>query len=76
VAYEVAGVRVEQVKQMNGSPLWAVRNAGNVLSIAGQWECEPMSSSRDDEFIARCRFPNAKAAIDAARARADEGAEG
>jgi hypothetical protein len=45
-----------------------VRLNGNVLNKAGDWEWEPMPSSRDDEFLSRCRFETAEQAIAAARA--------
>jgi hypothetical protein len=35
---------------------WAVRRAGDCLTRDGTWEYEPMPSSRDAAFYARCRF--------------------
>lgn len=35
---------------------YVVRRAGDCLSKTGEWEYEPLPSSRDEEFIARCRF--------------------
>lgn len=61
-------VRVEAAQQMYGPDLWAVRRHGNCLNKQGEWEWEPMPSSRDDEFMARCRFASAQEAIDAAMA--------
>lgn len=49
-------VRIEQCRQMDGSILYAVRQTGCCLSRTGEWEREPIPSSRDDEFLARCRF--------------------
>ena len=47
---------------------WAVREGGCVLSKSGEWETEPIPSSRDDEFLARARFSSAEnAAIIAKR---------
>lgn len=48
----------------DGSPLsWCVRRAdGAVLAKDGEWEYEPLPSSRDDEFIARTRWPTARTA--------------
>lgn len=46
---------------------YAVRDGGMVLSIDGQWEFEPMPSSRDDAFYERFRFKtfeDAQKAID------------
>jgi hypothetical protein len=59
--------RVEAARQKDGSVLWAVRRFGDCMSRAGEWEHEPLPSSRHDAFIARCRFPSAEAAIAAAR---------
>jgi len=46
---------------------WAVSNGTSVLNTDGEWEWEPMPSSRDDDFIARARFTFAEAVT---RARA------
>lgn len=51
--------------------VWAVRKSGWCLNRDGEWEYEPIPSSRDDEFFARCRWtldealPAAQAARDA-----------
>lgn len=65
-------VRVERARQMQGPALWAVRCFGDCLNKSGGWEFEPMPSSRDDEFLARCRFasmPEAMQALTESRAR-------
>ena len=49
-------VRIEAAKQMDGSTKWAIRSRGSVMGITGEWEWEPLPSSRDDEFMMRCRF--------------------
>lgn len=56
--------------------VWAIRKLGHhVLNHDGQWEIEPQPSSRDDEFMARCRFtlmaalPAADAAMRKLRSR-------
>lgn len=36
--------------------MWAVRQSGFCLAKDGDWECEPIPSSRDEEFYQRCRF--------------------
>lgn len=56
--------RIEAAKQRDGSVKWAVRRDGSCLARDGMWEYEPMPSSRDDEFMARCRFSS----VDEARA--------
>jgi hypothetical protein len=49
-------VMIERCRQRDGSYKYAVRQAGAVMSKIGNWEHEPIPSSRDDEFFARCRF--------------------
>lgn len=51
--------------------MWAVKWSGNNLSKDGEWEYEPIASSRDDEFYARCRFDTFEDAMQAARAAID-----
>lgn len=57
-AYEVDdGVQIVACKQRDGSRLWAVRaDTGWVLNKQGEWEVEPMPSSRSDAFLRRCRY--------------------
>src|SRR5436190_3642713 len=46
---------------------YAVRDGhGQCLNSYGEWESEPMPSSRDDVFYERCRFRSLGAAIIAA----------
>jgi hypothetical protein len=49
-------IRIARARQMDGSVKWAVRNRGACLNKSGEWEYEPMPSSRDEAFLARCRF--------------------
>lgn len=65
-AYQLPHCKVEVAKQKDGSTLWAVRTFGDCLNKRGEWEYEPLPSSRDAEFIQRCRFATARDAIDAA----------
>lgn len=58
-------VRIEEALQREGPPLWAVRRFGNCLNKDGEYEYEPMPSSRDDDFYARCRWPTPQAAYSA-----------
>jgi hypothetical protein len=60
-------IKVERVQQLEGHDLWAVRRNGDCLNKDGEWEWEPLPSSRDDEFIKRCRFASHTEAIDAAK---------
>jgi hypothetical protein len=66
---EFGAVKIEECGQIEGPPLWAVRKNGNCMSKDGRWEYEPMPSSRDDEFLARCRFASAQEAYSAMAAR-------
>lgn len=62
-----AGFDIIRTEQRTGPAKWKVFNGGYCLTKVGEWEWEPMPSSRTDEFIERCRFNSAKEAIDAAR---------
>lgn len=42
---------------------YAVRRHGRCLNKSAEWEYEPMPSSRDDEFYARCRFDSFQEAL-------------
>lgn len=57
--------KIEEAPQVAGPALWAVRRLSFCLNKDGQWEYEPMPSSRDDEFLARCRWPTVEAAYGA-----------
>lgn len=51
----------------DGTPIaWAVRESGSVLNKNGQWEHEPLPSSRCDAFLERTRWPTALEAAEAA----------
>jgi hypothetical protein len=65
--------RVERAQQIEGPDKWAVRQGGNCLSKAGEWEWEPMPSGREDDFLERCRFDTAQDAIAAAIRNLGEG---
>lgn len=63
----LAGTRVEDCLQPDGSSRWAIRSGGNVLNRDGEWELEPMPSSRTDDFFDRCRWPSLAEAVAFAR---------
>ena len=46
---------------------WAVRRNSSCLAKDGEWEYEPIPSSRDDEFYARCRFDSLEQAMAAVK---------
>jgi hypothetical protein len=49
-------VVIDTCKQINHTTLYAVRQLGCCLNSDGEWEREPIPSSRTDEFLARCRY--------------------
>ena len=59
-------ILVHRTRRPDGPPLWVVRLNGDCLNKSGQWEWEPLPSSRDDAFLDRCRFDSHTAAIYAA----------
>lgn len=57
---------LEAAVQRDGSVLWAIRRmGGSCLNKKGEWEYEPMPSSRTAAFFKRCRWPTAEAAYQA-----------
>lgn len=54
-----SGITIE----WRGLDKWAVCNGGNVLNKSGEWEYEPLPSSRDDAFMERTRFKSPDEAI-------------
>jgi len=54
---EFIHVTLDRVYQLPGIPdKWAIRDSGCCLNKDGEWEYEPIPSSRDDDFMRRCRF--------------------
>ena len=49
-------VTLDRYEQMEGPDKWAIKMGSHVLNKYGQWEYEPMPSSRDDEYLERCRY--------------------
>jgi hypothetical protein len=60
-------IEIIRAKQRTGPDKWKAIHGGYCLTKSGEWEWEPMPSSRTDDFIERCRFDSAQEAIDAAR---------
>jgi len=44
-----------------GDNRWAVKGIFYVLNKDGEWEHEPRPSSREDDFLERCRFTEEEA---------------
>lgn len=65
---------IQRARQVDGADLWKVkRGDSHCLNKDGEWEYEPLPSSRDDDFLTRCRYSTADEAIDAAlKAKAAE----
>jgi hypothetical protein len=61
-------IRVVSRYWNTGGKSWAVSNESNfVLNIDGDWEYEqPTMAARDDDFIARTRWPHPREAVEAA----------
>jgi hypothetical protein len=61
---DIGAPRIERmVSPFYTGERFAVRQGGCCLTLIGHWEEEPIPSSRDDAFYARCRFPTLEAAI-------------
>ncbi|WP_295537901.1 hypothetical protein [uncultured Pseudacidovorax sp.] len=54
---------IMQAQQRDGSTRWKVSDGIAVLNIHGEWEFEPSPSTRDDGFLARCRFDSPQSAL-------------
>jgi len=73
-AYKVGTLTVQSMSQLDGRTLWKIADGfGNVLNKQGEWEWEPMPSSRDDEFLARCRYATLDDVLAAMSAQAGKG---
>lgn len=63
------GIKITAMSQRDGSTLWAViMNGACVLNTSGEWEYQPLPSSRSTEFLARTRFATPQAAYAALQA--------
>ena len=49
--------------QIEGPDLYAIRDGRRCMNHLGDWEYEPMPSSRDEAFMARCRFATPEEAL-------------
>ena len=57
-------VTLDRMVQRDGRVLWKVSLLGDCLNRNGEWEYEPIPSSRDDAFFARCRFASVEEALE------------
>ena len=60
-------LRIVERAQRDGSVLYAVTWRGWVANRDREWEHEPIPSSRDDDFLLRCRFADWEAAATVAQ---------
>lgn len=58
----IESVRIDAVHGRGGITRYAVRQSGACMDANGEWEFEPMPSSRDDEWLNRFRFDTWEAA--------------
>jgi len=72
LAYGLDDMTVDRVRQRDGGDLWAVRSGSMCLSTQGEWDWEPMPSSRTDEWLGAHRFQNSDEAIRAAIAAKEQ----
>lgn len=62
------GIEVRQVRQHEGPPRYGIYLRDIfALSKTGEWDLEPMPSSREDDYLASHRWDNFDEAIQAAR---------
>lgn len=61
--HESASIELTQ-RRGDGAVKWDIVQAGMCFNKAGEWEYEPMPSSRTDEFIARTRWEVPQEALD------------
>lgn len=60
-------VRIVTRLQRDGSTLYAVTREEWTANRGGEWEEEPIPSSRDDAYISRCRWADFEDAHDMAQ---------
>ncbi len=49
-------IRVTMRMSQDGTHRWAVFNGSSCLNTLGEWEYEPMPSSREEEYLERTRY--------------------
>lgn len=56
------GAHIDRCRKRGGAGWWAIRRNGDCMNREGEYEYEPLPSSCDDDFLARCRFASAEEA--------------
>ncbi len=59
----ISHVEIRRTTKPGDPQSWSISNGSSVLSMEGDWEYEPSPSNRDEEFLARCRYPSCEAAF-------------
>lgn len=54
----------EATIEWRGGNAWTIVRFGEVLNKDGNWEYEPRTSNREDDFIERTRYKSAQEALD------------
>lgn len=54
---------LDRVNQRDGTDMWTIRKGGFCLNKKGEWEFEPLPSSRTAAWLERCRYPSAEVAL-------------
>lgn len=49
-------ITIDRCRQADDSFKYAIRKTSSCMNKKGEWEYEPIPSSRDEDFYARCRF--------------------
>jgi hypothetical protein len=62
VESEVSDVTLERVRGID-CIRWAIRRGKTCFNKSGDWEYEPLPSSRTEEFFARCRWDTPEEAL-------------
>lgn len=61
--YDRYDFTLRRMRQIKGPDKWAVYRNGSPLSKEGEWEYEPIPSSRDDAYLKRCRYDSIEEAL-------------
>lgn len=60
---DTQSITLKRQPQRSGPDKWAINRGSSCLSKEGYWEYEPLPSSRDDDFLSRCRFDSPQEAL-------------
>lgn len=60
---DVDDIRLRRMMQRDGSSKWAIYEGSRCMNRDGEWEYEPLPSSRDEDFLNWCRFDSPEEAM-------------